>query len=265
MSLCLQSLSVHAQNEPGHNRTAKEYTRGDSVNAAEAAYEKLNKSFIVNSIKDGAGIATSPMRWQKKDWLHLSILAGTAGGLMLLDKDIKKIALHNQNPFSGSIANVAEPLGSIYGLAAFPAIYLTGWAIKNPHIESIGLRGGKAMAISSAICFTGKNIIRRQRPDRATSPFNYAPPFSKVKYTSFPSAHSCIAFTLATAFAMEFPDKKWIAPVAYSIASLTAVSRVYHNRHWASDVLIGAALGHFVTKAVYNRGKKQRPPAKTFK
>ncbi|MCH5720473.1 phosphatase PAP2 family protein [Niabella hibiscisoli] len=137
-------------------------------------------------------------------------------------------------------------------------------AIKNPHVESIGLRGGKAMAISSVICFVGKNVIQRQRPDAAATPFNFAAPFSKSKYTSFPSAHSTIAFTLATALAMEFPDQKWVAPVAYSIASLTALSRVYNNRHWASDILVGAALGHFVTKAVYNRGVKRHRPAKTF-
>ncbi|ULT39427.1 phosphatase PAP2 family protein [Niabella defluvii] len=89
----------------------------------------------------------------------------------------------------------------------FPAIYATGVVIKNTHVESIGLRGGKAMAISSVICFAGKNIIRRQRPDASATPFHYALPFSKAKYNSFPSAHSSIAFTLAAAFALEFPDK----------------------------------------------------------
>lgn len=227
-------------------------------------FEKLNKDFVVTSIKDGVAVAGSPLRWQKKDWLKFSAFAGGVGGIMLLDQEIKSIFQHNQNNFTSSTARGVEPVGNIYGLFVFPAIYVTGLAIKNPHVESIGLRGGKAMAISSIICFAGKNLIRRQRPDGAATPFNYALPFSKTKYASFPSAHSSIAFTLATALVMEFPDKKWLGPVAYSIASLTALSRVYDNRHWASDVLVGAALGHFVTKAVYSKSQKKHRLAKTF-
>ncbi len=236
----------------------------DSLPPARQQPEKLNKDFIVTGIKDGVAIVASPVRWDKKDWIKCAVLAGGTGGLMLLDKEVKSIFQHNQNNFTGSVARGAEPVGNIYGLLVFPAIYITGRAIKNPHVESIGLRGSKAMVISSVICIAGKNLIRRQRPDVAITPFNYALPFSKSKFTSFPSAHSSIAFTLATAFAMEFPNKKWIAPVAYSIASLTALSRVYDNRHWASDVLVGAALGHFATKAVYNMGQKKHRPAKTF-
>lgn len=257
------SSSIHAQILP-QDSLIQESVAEDSLRPARQQLEKLNKDFIVTGIKDGAAIAASPLHWQKKDWLRFSVFAGSVGGLMLLDKEIKSIFLHNQNNFTGSMARGVEPVGNIYGLLVFPAIYATGVVIKNPHVESIGLRGGKAMAISSVICFAGKNIIRRQRPDASATPFHYALPFSKAKYNSFPSAHSSIAFTLATAFALEFPDKKWVAPVAYSIASFTALSRVYNNRHWASDVLVGAALGHFVTKAVYNRTQKRHRPAKTF-
>lgn len=267
---CSLSTLLYFGSSPAHAQTLQDslieqkYIAGDSVQPVRQQLEKLNKDFVVTGVKDGVAIAASPLSWQKKDWLKFSALAGGVGGLMLLDKEVKSIFQHNQNNFTSSIARGAEPVGNIYGLFVFPAIYVTGLAIKNPHVESIGLRGSKAMAISSIICFAGKNLIRRQRPDAAATPFNFAPPFSKVKYNSFPSAHSSIAFTLATAFAMEFPDKKWVAPVAYSIASLTALSRVYNNRHWASDVLVGAALGHFVTKAVYNRGQKKHRPAKTF-
>jgi membrane-associated phospholipid phosphatase len=262
--LSVGSSPVHAQTSAQDSLSQQQHIVKDSLQPARLPPEKLNKDFVVTGIKDGVAIAASPLSWQKKDWLKFSALAGGVGGLMLLDKEIKSIFQHNQNNFTSSVARGVEPIGNIYGLFVFPAMYVTGLAIKNPHVESIGLRGSKAMAISSIICFAGKNLIRRQRPDAATTPFNYAPPFSKVKYSSFPSAHSSIAFTLATAFAMEFPDKKWVAPVAYSIASLTALSRVYNNRHWASDIIVGAALGHFVTKAVYNRGQKKNRPAKTF-
>ncbi|MCH5597697.1 phosphatase PAP2 family protein [Niabella ginsengisoli] len=228
-------------------------------------YETLNKEFIIDGFKDGLDVVKKPLHWQKQDWIRLSAVMGGVGTLMIFDKQIKSVFLHNQNNFTNSVANVVEPVGDFYGLLIFPVVYTSGLITQNKHIESIGLRGSKAMAITSVITLVSKNIIRRQRPDATNNPYNYALPFSKNKYTSTPSAHSAIAFTLATALAEEFPKEKWLAPVAYSIASLTAVSRIYHNRHWASDVLIGAALGHFVTKAVYAAGNKKHRILPTFR
>lgn len=38
----------------------------------------------------------------------------------------------------------------------------------------------------------------------------------------------------------------WIvAPAMYGGASLVGLSRMYHNNHWASDVMLGAAIGTF--------------------
>ncbi|MCK4346267.1 MAG: phosphatase PAP2 family protein [Bacteroidales bacterium] len=41
--------------------------------------------------------------------------------------------------------------------------------------------------------------------------------------------------------------------VAYSIATLTGISRVYENKHWSSDVLIGAVFGYAMGKLIYNK------------
>ena len=38
----------------------------------------------------------------------------------------------------------------------------------------------------------------------------------------------------------------WIKATAYSVASLVGYSRIYHNAHFASDVLAGAAIGSLV-------------------
>ncbi len=60
---------------------------------------------------------------------------------------------------------------------------------------------------------------------------------------SFPSGHTSNAFSTATLFSTIYKQKKWVAPVAFSLASLVGVSRIYNNAHWASDVLAGAAVG----------------------
>jgi membrane-associated phospholipid phosphatase len=51
---------------------------------------------------------------------------------------------------------------------------------------------------------------------------------------------------MATVYAMEYRSTIWVPVLVYTLATGTAVSRLYDNKHWASDVVIGSALG-FVT------------------
>ncbi|MFT4094878.1 MAG: phosphatase PAP2 family protein [Niabella sp.] len=221
-------------------------------------YDKFNKHFIIGGWQDLKYTVSRPAHWQQKDWLKFSAIMGSVGTLMIFDKKIKSIALHNQNHFTNSVATTVEPMGNFYGMYLFPAIYATGLITQNDKIQDFGLNGGKALVISTVIYTVSKKFIRRRRPDATETQFDYALPFSKRKYTSSPSGHTNTIFTVATAFAEQFHDKKWVAPVAYSIASLTAISRIYHNRHWSSDVLLGAALGHFATKAVYRSAYQRK-------
>jgi membrane-associated phospholipid phosphatase len=47
-----------------------------------------------------------------------------------------------------------------------------------------------------------------------------------------------------------YKDKKWAPPLAYSLATIVGLSRIYNNAHWASDVLAGAAIGFITAKAM---------------
>jgi membrane-associated phospholipid phosphatase len=43
-----------------------------------------------------------------------------------------------------------------------------------------------------------------------------------------------------------WPKYTWyVGPELYGGATLVGLSRMYHNRHWASDVALGAGIGTF--------------------
>jgi hypothetical protein len=42
----------------------------------------------------------------------------------------------------------------------------------------------------------------------------------------------------------------YVDVLAYSVATLCALSRVHNNKHWASDIFIGAVIGHLVAKKI---------------
>jgi hypothetical protein len=51
---------------------------------------------------------------------------------------------------------------------------------------------------------------------------------------------------------MEYHDRPIIPIVAYSAATLIGLSRITENKHWASDVFVGAALGYLCGRQVVN-------------
>ena len=96
------------------------------------------------------------------------------------------------------------------------------------------------IALSSGMSETMKYITQRERPDHSN---NY----------SFPSGHATAAFTSATFasenFHLAFGDDAragWADAGLYTAASLTAWARVEAQKHYASDVMVGAALGNFM-------------------
>jgi membrane-associated phospholipid phosphatase len=71
-------------------------------------------------------------------------------------------------------------------------------------------------------------------------------------FRSFPSNHAAIAFASATFLFEEYKATSiWYGIAGYSVATLTGVLRMMNNRHWMSDVLVGAGFGILWTKALY--------------
>lgn len=93
---------------------------------------------------------------------------------------------------------------------------------------------------SQLVTETIKYTVGKTRPRTGRREYK---PFSGHK--SFPSGHTTGAFSLATAIAHHYPDYK---VYAYGWATLVAISRLYEDAHWASDVVVGAAVGHYTTR-----------------
>jgi membrane-associated phospholipid phosphatase len=69
---------------------------------------------------------------------------------------------------------------------------------------------------------------------------------------SMPSGHTAQAFASATLLDMEYRETSpWISVGGYLCATATGFFRVANNRHWASDVLVGAGIGIASVKLVY--------------
>lgn len=69
---------------------------------------------------------------------------------------------------------------------------------------------------------------------------------------SFPSGHTTFAFTNATVLYNEFSQSSdALAYSGYAFATTTGMFRMINNKHWLSDVLVGAGIGIIATELVY--------------
>ena len=133
-------------------------------------------------------------------------------------------------------------------------MYVAGRLAKNQKLASLGLHGTEALLVGEAVAVVLKGVVGRQRPYVRPIDARDYELFRGLKrgdeYRSFPSGHTVAAFAAAAAVTAETsrnaPNTTWfVAPIMYGGAVLAGVSRMYNNRHWASDVVIGAAIGTF--------------------
>lgn len=163
----------------------------------------------------------------------------------LLDSTIQTNRVFGQ--IASVVREVATPGSTIIGVSLYAIGRLTG----NERMADLGLHGTEALAIGAGLGYLGKGLFGRERPFVALNPndYKFGRGFgNKTEYMSFPSGHTIAAFAAASAVTSEttrwWPNTRWIiGPALYGGAALAGVSRMYNNRHWASDVFMGAAIG----------------------
>lgn len=141
------------------------------------------------------------------------------------------------------------------GLGKYQAIGLAGTSIfafasRNEKLKRTVITWAGGLAINSILTDQLKKTFQRHRPNTGDPYNSFDWRDGSAFHKSFPSAHTSNAFTTATVFATIYRDKKWVAPVAFSLATLVGLSRIYDNAHWGSDVLTGAAVGFLSAKAM---------------
>lgn len=125
-----------------------------------------------------------------------------------------------------------------------PAMAMIGMKIGGIKGRSSWSRMLASDAFSVAIMATAVNSLKRttnvMRPDGSNM-------------HSFPSGHTATAFMTATMMHHEYglTRSPWYSIGAYSLATITGVTRQLNNKHWLSDIMVGAGIGILSTEFGY--------------
>src|SRR5688572_30489190 len=112
----------------------------------------------------------------------------------------------------------------------------------------------KAEALYMVTVFGLKEITNLERPDGENN-------------HSMPSGHTAQAFLAASILHTEMKHKSnWYGVGAYGIATSVGAFRMLKNKHWQSDVFVGAGVGILCSHAAYlsHRNRWGRKPTIGF-
>lgn len=119
------------------------------------------------------------------------------------------------------------------------------------------------MGVTSQIL---KRISGRESPFAATrtgGKWTFLPSFTSYQrhtstYDAFPSGHLATMVATVTVLASNYPEKKWIKPVGYSLIGLCAWAMMNTEVHWVGDYPLAVAIGYLSGKITTWRHKKEQ-------
>jgi membrane-associated phospholipid phosphatase len=158
--------------------------------------------------------------------------------------------LVSRNPdFNQASIDASNALIGLW-LASPIAVYGVGRLRNDAHAREAGILTTEAMLDGAVVEQSIKLIFWRERPnvDEARGRFFQA---SAGPDSSFPSSHSLIAWSAASALAAESSSRRTQFAL-YAGAAGVSLTRIMGQRHFPSDVLVGSAtgwlIGHYVVR-----------------
>ncbi len=194
-------------------------------------------------INTGGSIFTSPASFRGIDWLTLGGTVGLTTIAHLFDREVHQKAIEASK--LNYMHREDEELIIYSLLGSSLAIYGYGLLSKNQQFRQTGLSLLTSVFYSGAITGGLKLIVGRSRPYTNDSPVVLTPFSINYESTSFPSGHATIAFAFATVLAMR-SSNIFLKTGCYTFATYISLSRIFHNQHWLSDIVFGAAIGYFI-------------------
>lgn len=215
----------------------------------------------------GQGVDTAAARPSPAfGWPELrgfAITAALGAAASLADQSVRNRSQAAGPQNSDAVHAVAE-YGDLFGQPASIsmawAMYGGGLLAKRPVLARTGFRAVESITVSGGVTWLLKQVFGRARPEVSPDDpgdWEWGRGFGKVDgdFLSMPSGHTTAAFAFATAVtrnvAREAPrHARWVGITTYASATLTAYARIYKDRHWLSDVTVGAGVGTVTALAI---------------
>ena len=202
-----------------------------------ARAQHVDKTFFTrrDAVATGVALAGTALVYQFDERIARWSQEPSVQGGASRRKIVKDLTFINETPFTfGAVA--------VYGI---------GRLTHSETTADVGLHMTESLVLTTAIGQVIRGAIGRARPSSAVdgpSTHKFGRGYTNFEYRSFPSLHAATAFAASAAAVEEIRIRNphalpWAAPLLYGVATIPGFTRLYLNKHWASDIAAGSFLG----------------------
>jgi hypothetical protein len=195
-------------------------------------------------------VATNPVDTEGYGLLGTLATAGAVGLTYVNDGNIRgkvqRIKSKNLDKATDAGSIIGNPFLHL-GVAA--AVYTAAVIGDSPKYKELGEMLGESVALADATTLVLKQAIGRGRPFLNGGKGSFRPFQFKSDYDSMPSDHTASSFAMASV--LSATSESFMAKISYyAVATFVGFSRMYQDKHWASDIILGAAVGELCGRVV---------------
>lgn len=217
--------------------------------------------FISDLVASGETVSAyflSPIFWDRSDWMTLGGMAGASALALPVDKSLRREVQEVRGPSNHWLMRFGRHAGD-----GVPTVLMAYG------FYSVGLFGGyEKLRVTGRLLFEGfftagattsflKTVAGRHRPYTNDGPFVFTPLGWENRLRAFPSGHSTIGWVTAGVLAKQI-DNTLADILLYSSATVISASRIYHDKHWLSDVIFGGFVGYTAADFVVRKERERQ-------
>ena len=192
----------------------------------------------------------TPADTENNGLLGTVMVLGGAGMVYIFDENIRKSVREHGNQTLDKIANVGSAIGNpLVHIGMAGMVYGGGLLAGSERWQETGKMLGEAVLLADAATLVLKGSIGRGRPYVNGDRGSFKPLQFDSDYDSLPSMHTASSFAAASVMSGA-TESLWAKAAYYSAATFVGLSRMVEDQHWASDVILGAAIGELCGRII---------------
>jgi membrane-associated phospholipid phosphatase len=225
---------------------------------------ECEKQLISTAWYNTGKVISAPIRYDYKDWALAGLGLGATALAFSYDSQWQAQLSNGSSNFKSNLATyVGEPFGNPIYVGGFLALnYAVACRTNQQKWTQLSAEALQSVVIASGITLVLKASFHRSRPEEQSQldPYQFDGPSFSRSNMSFPSGHTTVAFALASSLSAFYNNKWYVAAPAFTLASISGWSRIYQQKHWPSDLVLGALIGTTVGYTINNlsRGKNKK-------
>ena len=237
------SLIARAQTPAGEENAPAPSPKPE-VQSPEFSLDPVRlKSLPRNLFLDQKNFWSTPFHMTKTEWQWTVPLAFVGAGLLASDTAVEKHVPTGSTTVSHAVTASDAGLAALASAGA--GMFFFGQAAHNDQQRETGLLSGEAGIDALMETTVFKYAMGRDRPFVGDGRGRFF-----QGGDSFPSDHATISWAIASVIAHEY-NGPLTQLLVYGLAGGVSAARVAGHKHFASDVVVGSALGWYTGRQVF--------------